>query len=98
MVHPLSSALPLIGSALDMPHEELPGDIDMPRVQSPVLGASVRFAVAPGQEADGLFQMPGGQSGHFLSPYYRAGHDAWAHGRAEPFLPGPPRHHLTLAP
>jgi penicillin amidase len=98
MVHPLSSALPLIGSALDMPHEPLPGDIDMPRVQSPVLGASVRFAVAPGQEADGLFQMPGGQSGHFLSPYYRAGHDAWVHGRPEPFLPGPPRHHLTLAP
>jgi penicillin G amidase len=88
----------LLGFALDMPHEELPVDNDMPRVQGPLLGASVRFDVAPGQEAEGLFEMPGGQSGHFLSPYYRAGHAAWAHGRVEPFLPGPPRHHLTLAP
>jgi len=98
MVHPLSAALPVIGFALDMPHEELPGDNDMPRVQGPLLGASERMDVAPGQEADGLFEMPGGQSGHFLSPYYRAGHAAWAHGRPEPFLPGPPQHHLTLVP
>jgi penicillin G amidase len=98
MAHPLSAAVPLIGFALDMPHEELPGDNDMPRVQGPQLGASVRFDVAPGQEAEGLFEMPGGQSGHFLSPYYRSGHGAWAHGRPEPFLPGPPRHHLSLAP
>ena len=27
--------------------------------------------VSPGHEQDGLFNMPCGQSGHFLSPFYR---------------------------
>jgi penicillin amidase len=42
--------------------------------------------------------MPGGQSGHPLSPFYRAGFDAWADGRPLPSLPGPARHRLTLTP
>ena len=41
---------------------------------------------------------PGGQSGHFLSPFYRNGHRAWADGEATPFLPGPTAHTLTLVP
>jgi len=41
--------------------------------------------------------MPGGQSGHPLSPFYRAGHEAWARGEASPFLPGPAVHTLTFA-
>ena len=40
----------------------------MPRIQGRGFGASERFSVGPGWESDGLFQMPGGQSGHFLSP------------------------------
>ena len=42
--------------------------------------------------------MPGGQSGHLLSPYYRLGHEAWARGEATPLLPGPAEHTLTLLP
>jgi penicillin amidase len=42
--------------------------------------------------------MPGGQSGHPLSPFYRAGHADWVRGRATPFLPGPAAHVLTLEP
>jgi penicillin amidase len=42
--------------------------------------------------------MPAGQSGHPLSPFYRAGHDAWVSGEPLPFLPGEPRHTLTLRP
>jgi penicillin amidase len=42
--------------------------------------------------------MPGGQCGHFLSPHYRDGHEAWAKGQATPFLPGPPVHTLELVP
>ena len=42
--------------------------------------------------------MPGGQSGHPLSPFYRAGHAAWARGEATPFLPGEPAHVLRLVP
>jgi len=96
--HPLSRAIPLLGGLLDMPAEPLPGDRDMPRVQAPDFGASERMAVSPGREAEGLFHMPGGQSGHPLSPWYRAGHAAWARGEPAPFLPGPRRHLLELVP
>ncbi len=96
--HPLSGALPFLGRWLDIPEEELPGDNDMPRVQSPQHGASERLAVSPGHEEDGLFEMPGGQSGHFLSPFYRAGHESWAHGGVRPLLPGPVEHRLNLRP
>ena len=81
-----------------MPAEPLPGDHDMPRVGTPVHSASERFAVSPGHEDQGIFEMPGGQSGHPLSPFYRAGHKAWVRGDPAPFLPGPPEHALTLVP
>ena len=97
--HPLSRFFPgLLGHWLDLPTDPLPGDNNMPRVQSPSAGASERFVVAPGREAEGVFEMPGGQSGHPLSPFYRAGHEAWVKGEATPFLPGSTFHKLTLSP
>jgi penicillin amidase len=42
--------------------------------------------------------MPCGQSGNPLSPFYRAGHEAWVRGDPTPFLPGPKAHVLTLTP
>lgn len=96
--HPLSRALPWLTPLLDMPTVELPGDHDMPRVQNGAFGASERFAVAPGHETAGYFHMPGGQSGHPLSPYYRAGFMQWARGEPLPFLPGVTEHTLTLTP
>ena len=97
--HPLSGAFPsILSQALDMPAVELPGDIDMPRVQGQAFGASERFAVSPGHEEQGYFHMPGGQSGQPLSPYYRAGFMEWARGQPLPFLPGPTQHTLTLNP
>lgn len=96
--HPLARALPVLSPLLDMQREPLPGDAFMPRVQAPAFGASQRMAVAPGREADGHFHMPGGQSGHPLSPYYASGHGDWASGRATPFLPGDERVSLTLLP
>jgi penicillin amidase len=96
--HPISKAVPLLSRYLDMPADELPGDWSTPRVQSPTFGASERFGVSPGHEAEGYLHMPGGQSGHPLSPFYRAGHEAWVKGEAVAFLPGPPEHVLTLVP
>jgi penicillin amidase len=95
--HPLSLAAPALGRFLDLPRDRLPGDSNMPRFQSPGAGASERMVVSPGREALGLFHMPGGQSGHPLSPHYRDGHAAWAKGSPTPFLPGPAVHVLTLA-
>jgi penicillin amidase len=98
MQHPLSRAVPQLTTWLDMTPRPLPGDSSMPRVQAPEFGASERMVVSPGHEEQGLFHMPGGQSGHPLSPYYRAGHEAWATGEATPFLPGAAEHVLRLTP
>jgi penicillin amidase len=67
-------------------------------VAAPNFGASERFGVSPGHEADAYFHMPGGQSGHPLSAYYKSDFSAWAHGEPIPFLPGPPEHTLVLEP
>ncbi len=97
--HPLGHGLPgWLTGWLDLPADQLAGDDHMPRVQNPAFGASERFVVSPGREAEGLMHLPGGQSGHPLSPYYRAGHDAWVKGEPTPFLPGPTQHTLTLSP
>ena len=97
--HPLAGALPgTLANRLCMPREPLPGDAHMPRVQSPTDGASERMVVAPGHEADGIAHMPGGQSGHPLSPFWGAGHEAWTEGKPTPFLPGDPMYTLQLVP
>ena len=99
IAHPLSRALPLLAPLLDMPTVMVAGGReDMPRVQGPDYGASERFSVSPGHEAQGYFHMPGAQSGHPLSPFYRAGFNDWVLGRPAPFLPGPAVHRLVLSP
>jgi penicillin amidase len=99
IAHPMGRSLPgFLRRHFDLPTEALPGDSWMPRVQGNGHGASERFVVAPGNEAEGLFHMPGGQSGHPFSPFYRAGHRAWAEGTPAPFLPGETRHTLVLKP
>ena len=95
--HPLSEALPSwFRASLDMPAEALPGDANLPRVQSPNFGASERFAISPGDEQASYLMMPGGQSAHPLSPFHHAGHADWARGFKTPLLPGPAVHTLHL--
>jgi penicillin amidase len=97
VAHPLSSALPFLAGLLDMPTVPVSGGRhDMPRIQGPDYGASERFSVAPGHEQEGYFHMPGGQSGHPLSPFYRAGFGDWVQGTPAPLLPGPAAHSMIL--
>lgn len=102
--HPLSMAAPALGTFLDMPDVELPGDSHLPRVQSPSGGASQRLVVSPGFEQVGIYHQPGGASGHPLSPYYRAGFDDWCRARHRRSCPvqssirsKSPRSNLVLA-
>jgi penicillin amidase len=95
--HPLAKALPWPAKHfLCMPADPLPGDLAMPRIAGPQFGASERMVVSPGHEADGLIEMPGGQAGNPLSPYWGAGHEAWVRGEPTPFLPGAVQHTLVL--
>ena len=97
--HPLAAALPGLAKPwLCMAPDPLAGDGNMPRVVAPNFGASERMVVSPGHEEDAIVHMPGGASGHPLSPFWGAGHAAWVRGEPTPFLPGKPRHALRLLP
>ncbi len=96
--HPLSGAIPWLGQRLSMPPRPLPGDDDMPRVQAPDFGASLRLVVSPGREEEGIFEMPGGESGNPLSDHYGDLYDGWVQGAAVPLLPGRTVTVLALVP
>ena len=96
--HPLSRAIPFLGRWLNMPEVPLSGDLWMPKVQKPAAGASQRMVVSPGREEQGIFHMPGGQSGHPMSPFYSKGYKDWEEEGASAFLPGKTEFTLTLKP
>jgi penicillin amidase len=98
IAHPISMAAPALKHWLSAPPDLLPGDANMPRVAGRNFGQSERMTVSPGKEEQGVFNMPGGQSGHPLSPYFLRGHDEWVTGKTVPLLPGPAVHTLTLNP
>jgi penicillin amidase len=97
--HPMGAAIPGLRPWLNMPVDQLPGDrFDMPRIQAPSFGSSLRMAVSPGQEKEGYLIMPCGESGNPLSPHYRDCHEAWVKNIPTSFLPGLATHKLLLRP
>lgn len=100
--HPLAQAVKPLGWLLNLPSPPMSGDNYVPYVMvgytTTTHAASQRMVVTPGQEGDGIMQMPAGASGHFLSPYYDAGHEAWVTGAPTPLQPGEARHTLRLVP
>ncbi|UTY59039.1 penicillin acylase family protein [Massilia sp. erpn] len=96
IAHPIAGAVPALRQWLSVPPDQLPGDSNMPRVAGRTFGQSERLTVSPGREEQGIFNMPGGQSGHPLSPFFLAGHEDWVKGKPTPLLPGPAQYLLTL--
>ncbi len=96
--HVLVSGFPPAMLVLSLPAPSVLGDDDMPLVLRPGLGPSLRMVVSPGHEEEGIFTMPGGQSGHPMSPHWGDHHEAWAAGQTSPFLPGDAVHTLILEP
>ena len=94
--HPFSKQIPILSKLLDMPKTPAFGDSFMPAVQSTSFGASQRLLVQPGLEKQAILTLPGGQSGHPLSPYYRAGFDEYINHQSTPLLPGEPIHRIAF--
>ncbi|WP_431263317.1 penicillin acylase family protein [Roseateles chitinivorans] len=93
--HPLAKAIPALSRWLDMPSVPQSGDSNLPHVAGPAFGQSERMVVSPGREEQGWLSMPGGQSGHPMSPFYGAGHQDWVEGKPTPLLAGPVIHRIT---
>lgn len=97
--HPLSAALPsVLRNFLDMERLPLNGATNMPLVQYGSLGASEHIIVTPSAESQGLYNMPGGQSGNPFSPFYRIGHTAWASAQPLPILSTGTDYQFTIQP
>lgn len=97
--HPFGKLAAPLAAVLDMPSKGLSGcNRFCLRVVHHDHGAGERMVVSPNHPEDGILHMPGGQSGHPLSPHYRDQHAAWATGTPLPFLPGKPAHRLELLP
>ena len=96
--HPFSESLPWLKHWLDMPDMGIAGCKQCVRVAGPGFGASERLVVSPGHEGGGILQMPGGQSGHPLSPFYSDQQQAWAEGAVSPLESGRVAYRLELRP
>ena len=68
------------------------------RVAAPSYGAVLRMAVSPAAPAEGVLELAGGQSGHFLSPQFRDQQRDWSEGAPTPFLAGERVAGFTLVP
>ncbi|MGH8497830.1 MAG: penicillin acylase family protein [Methylococcales bacterium] len=97
IAHPLSGTLPFLTFWLDMPGVTLPGCAECVRVARRG-GATQRLVVSPGRENRAILHMPGGQSGHPLSPHYRDQYSAWVEGRATALRVAQVRYRLELVP
>lgn len=99
MAHPFARLLPWLAGPLSMPAVGLAGDDYMPNVlRSAGSNVSERLFVAPGQEHTAVLHMPGGQSGHPLSPFWDAGHEDWLQHRPTPLQAGPAAWTLRFTP
>ena len=74
------------------------GDSFMPAVQGPNFGASQRFIAQPGHLDKAVMAIPGGQSGHPLSPFYRAGFMGYIAAELTPLLPQKLNHQIVITP
>lgn len=96
--HPFAAGLGVFADMLNMPSVEGFGDSYMPAVQGTGFGASQRLIVRPGNEQDAILTVPGGQSGHFLSKYYRKGFGEYATHANTPLLPSGAIHKIEFMP
>jgi penicillin G amidase len=98
VAHPFATALGPFAPRLALPRAPLPGSMVSLRVAAPSYGAVLRMAISPASPADGILQLAGGQSGHFLAPHFRDQQSDWLDGTPTPFLAGEPVTTFVLVP
>ena len=96
--HPFAKQIPILSKLLNMPTAPGFGDSYMPAVQKRGFGASQRFIAQPGHLESAILTVPGGQSGHPLSEFYRAGFDEYLEGKHTPLLPQTFMHQIEIVP
>ena len=96
--HPFAQQIPQLSKLLNMPTAPGFGDSYMPAVQGRSFGASQRFIAQPGHLENAIMAIPGGQSGHPLSSFYRAGFDDYVAAKPTPLLPQTLMHEITILP
>ncbi|GAA73286.1 penicillin acylase family protein [Pseudoalteromonas sp. BSi20439] len=96
--HPFAKQIPMLSKLLNMPTAPGFGDSYMPAVQKRGFGASQRFIAQPGHLESAILTVPGGQSGHPLSEFYRAGFDEYVEGKHTPLLPQTFMHQIEIVP
>ncbi len=96
--HPFAQQIPQLSKLLNMPKAPGFGDSFMPAVQGPSFGASQRFIAQPGHLENAVMAIPGGQSGHPLSPFYRAGFNDYIEAKLTPLLPQAVNHQIVIQP
>jgi penicillin amidase len=98
VAHPFAASLGPLARLLALPRAPLPGSMVSLRVAAPNYGAVLRMAVSPAAPENGVLELAGGQSGHFLSPHFRDLQQDWVEGTPTPFLAGEPTAQFLLTP
>ena len=98
VAHPFAASVGPLGRLLSLPRAQLPGSMVSLRVAAPNYGAVLRMAVSPAAPENGVLELAGGQSGHFLSPHFRDLQQDWVDGTPTPFLAGEPVASFELTP
>ncbi|HET7607743.1 MAG TPA: penicillin acylase family protein, partial [Gammaproteobacteria bacterium] len=98
VAHPFAASFGPLGRFLALPRAPLPGSMVSLRVAAPGYGAVLRMSVSPSAPEDGVLELAGGQSGHFLSPTFRDLQRDWLEGKPTPFLAGEPTAQFKLTP
>lgn len=82
--HPFVGRVPAIGDRFKIPEPAQAGHLDVPRVESPKYGASVRLIWDMHAPKESTWAMPVGQSGHAASPHYSDFMTGFRAGKSHP--------------
>jgi penicillin G amidase len=97
--HPFSKSASFLAHLLDMPPFEIDGCASIcVKVLDTAHGASERLVLSPAHPENAIFHMPGGQSGHPLSPHYRDQQRLWQKAIDAPLQSTAKPYHLSFLP